>query len=149
MAGVLSARDVHSDSEIMGNSMASSVAPLTAVEPPGAVDLGPEPSEQARSFHFAVTWVTLFAHLDPIQATGPSSASGPSTSGGPRTRVEHTAPSLALVPVVASAPLMEQRTTEQFSASWEMVVPKMTRTSARTFLPAESPERKSKKPELV
>jgi hypothetical protein len=122
----------------MGNSMASSVAPLTAVETPGAVDLGPEqPSQQVRSFHFAVTWVTLFAHLDPIEASGP------------RTRVEHPAPSLALVPVVASAPLMEQRTTEQFSASWEMVVPKMTRTSARTFLPAESSERKSKKPELV
>jgi hypothetical protein len=137
MAGVLSARDVHSDSEIMGNSMASSVAPLTAVEPPGAVDLGPEPSEQARSFHFAVTWVTLFAHLDPIEASGP------------HTRVEHPAPSLALVPVVASAPLMEQRTTEQFSASWEMVVPKMIRTGARTFLPAESPERNSKKRELV
>src|SRR5580658_6417073 len=137
MAGVLSARDVHSDSEIMGNSMASSVAPLTAVEPPGAVDLGPEPSEQARSFHFAVTWVTLFAHLDPIEASGP------------HTRVEHPAPSLALVPVVVSAPLMEQRTTEQFTASWEMVVPKMIRTSARTFLPAESPERKTKKPELV
>jgi hypothetical protein len=122
----------------MGNSMASSVAPLTAVETPGTVDLGPEqPSQQIRSFHFAVTWVTLFAHLDPIEASGP------------HTRVEHPAPSLALVPVVASAPLMEQRTTEQFSASWEMVVPKMTRTSARTFLPAESPERKSKKPELV
>jgi hypothetical protein len=122
----------------MGNSMASSVAPLTAVETPGAVDLGPEQSpQQIRSFHFAVTWVTLFAHLDPIEASGP------------HTRVEHPTPSLALVPVVASAPLMEQRTTEQFSASWEMVVPKMTRTSARTFLPAESPERNSKKPELV
>jgi hypothetical protein len=121
----------------MGNSMASSVAPLTAVETPGAVDLGEQPSQQIRSFHFAVTWVTLFAHLDPIEASGP------------HTRVEHPTPSLALVPVVASAPLMEQRTTEQFSASWEMVVPKMTRTSARTFLPAESPERKSKKPELV
>jgi hypothetical protein len=133
----LSARDVHSDSEIMGNSMASSVAPLTAVEPPGAVDLGPEPSEQARSFHFAVTWVTLFAHLDPIEASGP------------HTRVEHPAPSLALVPVVVSAPLMEQRTTEQFTASWEMVVPKMIRTGARTFLPAESPERNSKKRELL
>jgi hypothetical protein len=141
MAGVLSARDVHSDSEIMGNSMASSVAPLTAVETPGAADLGPEPSEQVRSFHFAVTWVTLFAHLDPIHATGPFAS--------PRTRVEHPAPSLALVPVVTSAPLMEQRTTEQFTASWEMVVPKMIRTSARTFLPAESSERNSKKPELV
>jgi hypothetical protein len=118
--------------------MASSVAPLTAVETPGAVDLGPEqPSQQVRSFHFAVTWVTLFAHLDPIEASGP------------HTRVEHPTPSLALVPVVASTPLMEQRTTEQFTASWEMVVPKMIRTNARTFLPAESPERNSKKPELV
>jgi hypothetical protein len=128
--------------------MASSVAPLTAVETPGT-DLGPEPSQQVRSFHFAVTWVTLFAHLDPTVATGPSAATVPSTSVSPRTRIEHPAPSLALVPVVASAPLMEQRTTEQFSASWEMVVPKMIRTGARTFLPAESPERNSKKPELV
>jgi hypothetical protein len=146
MAGVLWASDIHRDSEIMGNSMASSVAPLTAVETPGAVDVGPEqPSQQVRSFHFAVTWVTLFAHLDPIEASGPSEVSA---SASPRTRVEHPAPSLALVPVVA-APLMEQRTTEQFSASWEMVVPKMIRTSARTFLPAESSERNSKKPELV
>ena len=138
MAGVLSAREVNRDSEIMGNSMASSVAPLTAVETPGTVDLGPEqPSQQVRSFHFAVTWVTLFAHLDPIEASGP------------HTRVEHPAPSLALVPVVAPSPLMEQRATEQFSASWEMVVPKMIRTNARTFLPAESSERKSKTPELV
>jgi hypothetical protein len=83
--------------------------------------------EQARDFHFAVTWVTLFAHLDPVQSTGP------------RPRVENPSPTQALVPVVVSAPLMEQRTDRDSSAAWEMVVPKMIRTGARTFIP-EMPE---------
>lgn len=104
----------------MGNSRASSVAPLPAVENPGLVDPG---NEQARDFHFAVTWVTLFAHLDPIKATGP------------RPRPEIPSPSRALVPVVAPAPLMEQRAAWDSSAAWEMVVPKMIRTGARTFIP--------------
>src|SRR5580692_1034672 len=75
--------------------------------------------EQARDFHFAVTWVTLFAHLDPIEAAGP------------RRKVEVPSPTLALVPV-ASAPLMEQRTEQRAGQrpqeAWEMVVPKMVRT---------------------
>jgi hypothetical protein len=108
----------------MGNSKASSVAPLPSVENPGLAESG---NEQARDFHFAVTWVTLFAHLDPIEATGP------------RTRPEIPATTLALVPVVASAPIMEQRAAEDSHAAWEMVVPKMIRTSARTFIP-ETPE---------
>jgi hypothetical protein len=118
----------------MGNSKASSVAPRTAVESPASVEFGPE---QPRDFHFAVTWFTLFAHLDPIEATGP------------RPRVENPAPTLALVPVPAFAPLVEQRTDHESSAAWEMVVPKMIRTGQRTFLPAETVESSPKKPELL
>jgi len=69
----------------------------------------------ARNFHFAVTWATLFNHLDPIQHTGPR----PSR--------------LALVPA-APAPIAARRARE----AWEMVVPKMIRTGAGTFEPAES-----------
>lgn len=104
----------------MGNLKASSVTPLPAVEIPGLVESGPE---QAREFHFAVTWITLFAHLDPI------------LSAGPRPRVETASPSLALVPVPASPPLSVQRPETDSSAAWEMVVPKMIRTGARTFIP--------------
>jgi hypothetical protein len=123
----------------MGNSKASSVAQLPVAEGPGALGLGPE---QARDFHFAVTWVGLFAHLDPIEAAGP------------RHRFENPSPSLALVPVVASALLLEQRVMEQradqdSSSAWEMVVPKMIRTGPRTFIPAEDAERRGEKPELL
>jgi hypothetical protein len=117
---------------MMGNPKASSVAPLTALESLGSRDPGPEqPLVQARDFHFAVTWVTLFANLSPIEATGP------------RPRVEIPSTSLALVPVVVGAPLVEQRADQDSRAAsqittWEMVVPKMIRTGQRTFQPAES-----------
>jgi len=135
----------------MGNSKASPVTPLPAVENQGSVDLSPDPAagqptgqptEQPRDFHFAVTWVTLFAHLDPIEAAGP------------QPRFENPSPSLALIPVVA-APLVEQPRPLRDPhaglghAAWEMVVPKMIRTGARTFLPADSAGRSSKKPELL
>ncbi len=124
----------------MGTSKASSVAPLTAVENPDSILLAPE---QARDFHFAVTWVTLFAHLDPIEASGP----GQSTV--PRPRVENPTSTLALVPVLAPAPLMEQRFDQDFSAAWEMVVPKMIRTGPRTFIPDQDAKRGGKKRELL
>jgi hypothetical protein len=115
----------------MGSPKASSVAPLTPVEGLGAVESGPEQaSEQPRDFHFAVTWVTLFAHLDLIQATGP------------RPRVPNAPSMLALVPVVSSAPLVEQRADHRENAAWEMVVPKMVRSESGTFAPAESGGRK-------
>jgi hypothetical protein len=83
-------------------------------------------SEQARDFHFAVTWVTLFAQLDPIEATGP------------RPKMDLTpAPVLALVPV-APMPLAAPRPDRDPNASWEMTVPKMIRTEDGTFAPAES-----------
>jgi hypothetical protein len=105
----------------MGNPKAKSVAPLPAIEIAGAVESGLEP---ARAFHFAVTWVTLFAHLNPIESVGP------------RPRVEIPSPGLALVPVVASPPSkVEQLPDPDSSAAWEMVVPKMIRTEARTFVP--------------
>jgi hypothetical protein len=103
---------------------ASPVALPNPTERSGSIELGPEP-EQARDFHFAVTWVTLFAHLDPIEASGP------------RLRPENAPPSLALVPVVAAAALVEQRV-DQDSAAWEMVVPKMIRTENGEFSPDDS-----------
>lgn len=107
------------------------MAPRTPVENPGSIEFGPEQSfEQARDFHFAVTWVTLFAHLDPIEAAGP------------RRRIETPPPTLALVPVVASAPLMEQQANQDCHAAWEMVVPKMIRTADGNFTPAETGESK-------
>jgi hypothetical protein len=116
----------------MGNSKASSVSPLPSVEPSSLIDSG---IEQARDFHFAVTWVTLFAHLDPIESTGPR----------PR---EEASPTLALVPVVVSPPLAERRATPDANAAWEMVVPKMIRTGQRTFIPAEE-ERTRRTQELL
>jgi hypothetical protein len=114
----------------MGNPMASSIAPLSAIESPGSIEFAPDrAAEQARDFHFAVTWVTLFAHLDPIEASGP------------RPRVENPSSTLALVPVVA-APLMDQRMTQDPNAAWEMVVPKMIRTGGGSFAPAEPGERR-------
>jgi hypothetical protein len=98
----------------MGNTKASSVAPLPAEKPSGLAKPVPE---QARDFHFAVTWVTLFLHLDPVLSTGP------------RPRIETSSSTRALVPVVAPAPFQDS------NAAWEMVVPKMIRTSARTFIP--------------
>ena len=79
--------------------------------------------EEPRDFHFAVTWVTLFAHLDLIESAGPY----PCPAVQPST--------LALVPVVASAP--PQPIEQAPGAAWEMVVPKMIRTGPRTFVPAE------------
>lgn len=78
--------------------------------------------ERARNFHFAVTWATLFAHLDPIQADGPR-------------RRSETPPRLALVPAAPAAVAPRRTTTRE---AWEMVVPRMIRTGAGTFEPAES-----------
>jgi hypothetical protein len=51
---------------MMGNPKASSIA-LAPVKNPGSGEPGPERAvEQPRDFHFAVTWFTLFSHLDPI-----------------------------------------------------------------------------------
>jgi len=104
-------------------AMSSASSPL--ITRGDSVGAGPEQAvEQARDFHFAVTWVTLFAHLDPIEAAGP------------RRRVETPAPTLALVPVVA-APLTEQRAEQRSHAAWEMVVPKMIRSGDGNFTPAD------------
>jgi hypothetical protein len=109
---------------MMGNPKASPVAPLNPIARSGSIESAAEPiPEQTRDFHFAVTWVTLFAHLDPIEASGP------------RRRPENA--SLALVPVVASAALVEQRV-NQDTAAWEMVVPKMIRTENGDFSPDDS-----------
>jgi len=120
----------------MGNSKASSIAQLPVAESPVTTELG---SEQARAFHFAVTWVGLFAHLDPVEATGP------------RQLPEAPSASLALVPVVVPAPFVQQgvveqraepraagqRTGQDSNSAWEMVVPKMIRTGSGNFTPPE------------
>jgi hypothetical protein len=130
----------------MGNLKASSVAPITQVASPLSNELGGEqPREQPRDFHFAVTWVTLFAHLDPIEAAGPWR------------RVQNPSPTRALVPV-AAPPLAEQNSKAvcenagrenagwenpgRENAAWEMVVPKMVRSDSGDFYPAEREKRR-------
>jgi hypothetical protein len=110
----------------------------------GSIELGAEqltaqpieqPTEQPRDFHFAVTWVTLFAHLNPIEAAGPWRPAVVQPRDVPST-------ALALVPVVAPPALIPQQ--DGSSAAWEMVVPKMIRTGEGSFTPAEKG-----KPELL
>src|ERR1700722_17600066 len=62
---------------MMGNPKASSVAPLAPV---ASHERAPE---QPRDFHFAVTWVTLFTHLDLIQASGPRTPAASGTTRRP------------------------------------------------------------------
>jgi hypothetical protein len=117
------------------NPKANSVAP-TPIASPGGRESSPEQApEENKEFHFAVTWVTLFAHLDLVDAAGP------------RPRVENPVPALALVPVVATQALVEQRAEQGpkaagENAAWEMVVPKMVRNQAGDFSPAESARRR-------
>ena len=77
-------------------------------------------SQQARDFHFAVTWIELFAHLNLIE------------SSGPRRKVETPPQALAVVPAPSRA---------EPEAAWEMVVPKMVRTNNGNFTPAERGKR--------
>jgi hypothetical protein len=113
----------------MGNPKASSVAPLTPLESPGSIqDASAQATEQPRDFHFAVTWVTLFAHLDLVPANGPWR------------RCETPSPTLALVPVVASPLIIEPPAHHDSNAAWEMVVPKMIRTGSGDFTPVKSSE---------
>lgn len=116
----------------MGNPQANLVDAFEA-PPTAAAEL-----EQPRDFHFAVTWVTLFAHLDLIESSGPRARSQPAPL--------QPTPILDLVPVVA-APLVEagHRTPGRDagrdpSAAWEMVVPKMIRTGPGQFTPVDSAE---------
>lgn len=90
---------------------------------------GPEPAfEQPRDFHFAVTWASLFTHLDLIESSGPYL---------PR----ESRPTLAVVPVTtAPAAIPQQTEDDEIDAAWEMVVPKMIRTAARTFVKPQSTE---------
>jgi hypothetical protein len=108
--------------------MPGALSPVTARnDDPRSKELA---TELPRDFHFAVTWVTLFAHLDPIEAAGPWRPAVVQSRENPST-------ALALVPVVAPPPQQEV-----FHAAWEMVVPKMVRTGAGDFAPANSGEHK-------
>jgi hypothetical protein len=111
----------------MANLKASSIAPLAAVDATSSMQPSAEQaSEEPRAFHFAVTWATLFEHLDLIE------------SSGPKQKTE-AAPTRALVPVLASglvAPAMiEPPAPIPGSAAWEMVVPRMARSRSGDFTP--------------
>jgi hypothetical protein len=111
----------------MGNQKASSAAPLALLASPASVALVDQASDQPRDFHFAVTWVTLFAHLDLIESTGPR----------PRPAAS---PVLDLIPLdhapVVSPPVVDSMPRDS-STGWEMVVPRMIRTGRGEFTPAE------------
>lgn len=111
----------------MGNPQANLVAAVESAGRPVPLQTEAEIVEQPRDFHFAVTWVTLFAHLDLIE------------SNGPRPRPQPT-PILDLVPVV-SAPLVapdHRDAGRDPGAAWEMVVPKMIRTGPGQFKPLDA-----------
>lgn len=114
---------IYRDRSTMGNRNAAAVPPLNPVDNTGTDELV---FEQPRDFHFAVTWITIFAHLDPV------------ASAGPRPRPEPCPSPLALVPAIA--PPARLPVDHDAGAAWEMVVPKMIRTGTRTFVPAETAE---------
>jgi hypothetical protein len=120
----------------MGNPQANLVAAFESPETQFPTNTEVAEVEQLRDFHFAVTWVTLFAHLDLIE------------SRGPRSRPQPT-PILDLVPV-APAPLVEtghrhasRDAGRDPGSGWEMVVPKMIRTGPGQFTPVDTPGRDS------
>jgi hypothetical protein len=107
--------------------MLGALSPATYREElPDSVDLNPE---QPRDFHFPVTWVTLFAELDPTEAAGLWTPAVVEPFETPST-------ALALVPVV-DVPAIPQPQQAPGTA-WEMVVPKMIRTGPGSFAPAET-----------
>lgn len=117
----------------MGNLQASLAARLESPETPVAAKPEAAEVEQPRDFHFAVTWFTLFAHLDLIESNGPCLASlGPR----PQPASLQPAPILDLVPVT-SAPLVDPGPPSEPGAGWEMVVPKMIRTGPGQFTPVD------------
>jgi hypothetical protein len=117
----------------MGNQKASSAAPLAPLAIPAEnMPLGTPDSDQPRDFHFAVTWVTLFAHLDLIESTGP------------RPRAP-SSPVLDLIPLNRATAVLQPvvEPSRESSTGWEMVVPRMIRTGSGEFTPAENTEAKS------
>lgn len=108
----------------MGNPQANLAAFDTSERPASPAPAAPE-VEQPRDFHFAVTWVTLFAHLDLMLSNGPR-------------QLPQGSPVLDLVPVPAPSiePAAHGRARDAGRASragWEMVVPKMVRTAPGQF----------------
>ncbi|HEX5226673.1 MAG TPA: hypothetical protein VFW44_03145 [Bryobacteraceae bacterium] len=105
----------------MGNPSAKSAAKL--LESLELSQAGVETAqEQPRDFHFAVTWVTLFAQLDLIESRGRFTGIAASAS-------QALIPVVA-TPVVPTAPAWD-------TPGWEMTVPKMIRTGTGTFTRAE------------
>ena len=114
----------------MGNPQANLIAAFESVrtQVPPYVEVAEV--EQHRDFRFAVTWVTLFAHLDLMESSGPRQRPQP-------------APVLDLVPV-APAPLVEpgyRDAGRDAGAGWEMVVPKMIRTGPGQFTRVDDAKR--------
>lgn len=91
-------------------------------------------SEPLRDFSFAVSWSTLIRNLEPIQSADQVLARIVEPLATPI-----PAPSLlpALVPM--ERPLATKRAAPaEAGARWEMVVPKMVRSAARTSVPPRS-----------
>jgi len=99
----------------MQDSKRRSVAPRFGVNGPRSTGGGAEPS---KSFHFAVTWASVTAHLSLIEGADLRSAA----------KVEHKQASRAAAAAVSVAPQVQQTQTQsEAKARWEMVVPKMDR----------------------
>jgi hypothetical protein len=121
----------------MGNPQANPVAALQSPETPASRKTTVAEVEQPRDFQFAVTWVTLFAHLDLIESSGPRPRPQPAPI--------QQAPILDLVPVTP-APLVEPDHRDPGrdpGGGWEMVVPKMIRTGPGQFTRVDDPKRDS------
>src|SRR5579863_6745946 len=110
----------------MQHSTRRSVAPRFGVNGPRSSSGRAEPS---KSFHFAVTWATVTAHLSLIEAAHLRTAAA----------VESNQARRAATAAVAVLPRVQQPQVQPESkARWEMVVPKMDRANR---VPQELPGR--------
>jgi len=101
----------------MQDSRRRSVAPRFGVNGPRRSSGGAEPS---KSFHFAVTWASVTAHLNLIETADLRAAA----------TVERKQASRAAAAAMAIAPQVQQPPVEsEVKARWEMVVPKMDRVN--------------------
>lgn len=95
----------------MQDSTGKSVAPRFGVNGPRS---GSGRAEQAKSFHFAVTWTSVAAHLNLIEAVAVNS---------------NQATLAAVAAVAVLPPIQKPQVQPESSARWEMVVPKMDRVN--------------------
>jgi hypothetical protein len=88
-------------------------------------------TEPPRDFLFAVTWSTLMSSLEPIHAADPNFANAVEPIETPG-QVPSFVPAVVSVEREAAA---NWRAEPESKGRWEMVVPKMDRTAARSSLP--------------